>query len=271
MDDVARYNIERWQALADADALFTRPALDLDAASAHERVDAEGLLGGVAGRDVLCLAGGGGQQSAAFALLGANVTVFDLSEAQLERDRVAARHYGLDIQTIRGDMRDLSPLAPASFDIVYQPYSLGFVPDARVVFAQVARVLRPGGLYYFNFSNPFYCGLSERDWDGNGYVLKLPYADGAEVVIPDAEWVYARSRQSHPTPARPTREYRQSFSKLLNSLIGLGFALLHVSDSRDFYPDPEAEPGTWAHFVSVAPPWLAFWLRYAPDAQFTNP
>ena len=40
--------------------------------------------------DVLCLAAGGGQQSVAFALLGANVTVFDLSETQLEHDRLAA-------------------------------------------------------------------------------------------------------------------------------------------------------------------------------------
>ena len=35
---------------------------------------------------VLCLACGGGQQSVALALLNANVTVFDLSEGQLDRD-----------------------------------------------------------------------------------------------------------------------------------------------------------------------------------------
>ncbi len=116
MDEIAKYNRERWQALADADALFTRPNLDLTPASAREFLDAEGMLGEVAGKEVLCLASGGGQQSAAFALLGANVTVYDLSEAQLERDKQAAAHYHIAIKTVQGDMRDLSALLSASFD-----------------------------------------------------------------------------------------------------------------------------------------------------------
>src|SRR4051812_36006400 len=102
MDDIAKYNIERWQALADADALFTRPVLDMTPAYAREAVDPEGLFGDLSGKEVLCLAGGGGNQSAAFALLGANVTVFDISEAQLERDRLAAAHYHINIKTVQG-------------------------------------------------------------------------------------------------------------------------------------------------------------------------
>ncbi len=56
MDEIAKYNIERWRALVDANALFTRPALNLDPISAHERLDPEGRLGNLAGKDVLCLA-----------------------------------------------------------------------------------------------------------------------------------------------------------------------------------------------------------------------
>ncbi|MBA3390538.1 MAG: hypothetical protein H0U02_14480 [Rubrobacter sp.] len=75
MDEVADYNIERWKALVEADAVFTRPALNLDPGQAQAEIDPEGWLGPVARKDVLCLACGGGQQSVAFALLGANVTV----------------------------------------------------------------------------------------------------------------------------------------------------------------------------------------------------
>ncbi|HLK61205.1 MAG TPA: class I SAM-dependent methyltransferase [Chthonomonadaceae bacterium] len=263
MDEVARYNRERWQALADADALFTRPALHLTTDSAREYVDPEGLFGDLAGKDVLCLAGGGGQQSGAFALLGARVTVFDLSEAQLARDRQVAAHYRREIITIQGDMRDLSPLAPTSFDLVFQPYSLGFVPDARVVFAQVARVLRPGGIYYFAIANPFYSGLSEADWNGEGYTLQSPYVDGAQITVPDCGWVYAGGRQERPAVPE-CREYRQTLSKLLNSLIERGFVLMRLSDSKHLTPDPEAPPGTWPHLIAIAPLWLAFWLRYQP-------
>jgi 2-polyprenyl-3-methyl-5-hydroxy-6-metoxy-1,4-benzoquinol methylase len=260
MDEVARYNMVRWQALADADALFTRPALDLTPTSALDFVDAERLFGELRGKDVLCLASGGGQQSAAFALLGATVTVFDLSEAQLERDRQAAAHYSLTMRTLQGDMRNLSALASTGYDIVFQPHSLGFVPDARVVFAEVARVLRPGGIYFFAIANPFYAGLTEADWNGEGYTLKLPYIDGAQIVTPDQDWVYAHSDKPLPE-VRECREYRQTLSKILNSLIGHGFSLSHFSDSKHLNGDIDAEPGTWAHRNAVAPAWLAMWLE----------
>src|SRR5690349_16331491 len=94
MDEVAQYNYDRWQKMVAAKAVFTRPYLDLTPADAQQIVDPFGQVGAVAGKDVLCLAGGGGQQSAAFALLGARVTVLDLSPAQLEGDQQAAAHYG---------------------------------------------------------------------------------------------------------------------------------------------------------------------------------
>src|ERR671914_2945899 len=121
MDEVAAFNQARWRALAEADALFTRPALNLDEASARAKVDPDGWLGPLEGRRVLCLAGGGGQQSVAFALLGAEVTVVDLSEAQLQRDREAAAHYNVTVEAVQADMRDLSPFADATFDLVWQP------------------------------------------------------------------------------------------------------------------------------------------------------
>ena len=159
MDELTKYNMARWKALVEAEALFTRPALSLDPISAQHMLDPDGRLGDVASKDVLCLAGGGGQQSVAFALLRANVTVFDLSEAQLNRDREAAAHFNVDTKILQGDMQDLSQFEDAVFDIVYHTYSLGFVPNARLVFQQVARVLRPGGIYHFMCSNPFLLGM----------------------------------------------------------------------------------------------------------------
>ena len=263
MDKITRYNMERWKALVGANALYTRPALNLDPDSARELLDPEGRLGSVEGKEVLCLACGGGQQSAAFALLGARVTVFDLSEDQLRRDRAAAAHYGIDVRTRQGDMRDLSCFDGSAFEIVYHGYSLGFVPDARAVFRQVARVIRPGGLYHFNCGNPFSIGLSEKDWNGEGYTLRHPYTDGAEVTYEDQGWVYDRSTSDAPIP--PPLEYRHTLSTLVGGLIGQGFAVLHVSDYSGFDPDPQAEPGTWDHLVSIAPPWLSFWASYRPD------
>lgn len=261
MDDVAAYNIERWQALADANALFTRPALDLDVAAARARVDPDGLLGDLTGQRVLCLAGGGGQQSAAFGILGARVTVVDLAAAQLERDRQVAAHYGLAIKTIEADMRDLSALDSDAFDLVWHGYSLNFVPDVRVVFGEVARVLRPGGHYSFMCANPLVLGVNPRSWTGQGYLLTRPFRAGERLDTEDEAWVY-RERPAAGAAIPVPREYRHTLSTLVSALDERGFSIRRMSDSPSVWPDPNAEPGTWDHFVAIAPPWLSFWCEY---------
>lgn len=265
MDDISNYNRERWNALVRANALFTRPALHLDATTARQKIDPDGILGELAGKRVLCLASGGGQQSAAFALLGAHVTVYDLSDAQLERDRQAAAHYGVSIETVQGDMRDLSHFADDTFDVVWHPYSINFVPEIGVVFGEVARVLRDRCLYHLHFANPFIIGLLAQDFDGNGYPLKRPYEDGAEITGQDEEWVYSRSENAGKVVPAP-REYRHTLSTMINGLVEHGFVIRHLSDTYGIHPDMQAEPGTWDHFNAVAPPWLAVWSLYCPGA-----
>jgi ubiquinone/menaquinone biosynthesis C-methylase UbiE len=251
----------------DANALITRPYLNLDAQSARQRIDPDGMLGDVNEKDVLLLASGGGQQSAAFALLGAQVTVVDLSDKQLERDREAAAHYGAAIRTVQADMRDLSMLEAAAFDLVYHPYSLNFVPDAGEVFHQVARVLRPGGTYYFMCANPFASGLTEHSWSGTGYLLKEPYQQGAKLVYEDSGWVYDRSKYPNARPIQGPQEFRQTLSTLINGLVEHGFIILRTKEIMADVVDLNAEPGTWDHFTAVMPPWLSFWVVYRPDIQ----
>ena len=50
-------------------------------------------LAGVPGRAVLCLAGAGGLQAPLLAAAGARVTVLDLSQKMLEKDRRMAEQY----------------------------------------------------------------------------------------------------------------------------------------------------------------------------------
>jgi ubiquinone/menaquinone biosynthesis C-methylase UbiE len=253
VDEVAKYNRTRWRHLVEADALFTRPALDLDPESARRRLDPGGRLGELDGKRVLVLAGGGGQQSIAFALLGARVTVIDLSDAQLAQDREAAAHHGVALRTVEGDMRDLSAFDAASFDVVWQPYSLNFVPDCRAVFREVARVIRAGGTYCVQVANPYFAGVGEADFNGDGYVVRLPYTQGAPVTTADAAWV-AGGRA-----VEPAIEYRQTLEAVINGLIDSGFRITHLDEGTETNPDPRATPGSWDHFNAIVPPWLSFW------------
>jgi ubiquinone/menaquinone biosynthesis C-methylase UbiE len=262
-DDAYYYNLARWEALARADALFTRPKLDLDQMTARDYLglDRLGITRDLTGKTVLCLASGGGQQSVAFALLGAVVSVFDLSPSQLERDRAAAEHYGVAVRLYQGDMRDLSCFGNDSFDIVWHPYSLTFVPDSRAVFHEVSRILKEGGLYHLMCANPFFSGLTHNDWNGEGYTLNLPYEDEAMITYPDQEWVYDQSQTA--SKIQEPREYRQSLSRMTNGLIREGFLLAHFSEIKS--DDSESLPGSWGHFANIAPPWIQFVWYYYPD------
>ena len=73
------------------------------------------------GKKVLCLASGGGQQGPILAAAGADVTVFDNSTGQLERDQYAAKRDGLEIKTVQGNMQDLSVFADCSYDLIVHP------------------------------------------------------------------------------------------------------------------------------------------------------
>jgi SAM-dependent methyltransferase len=131
------------------------------------------------GADVLCLAGGGGQQGPILAAAGATVTVFDNSPRQLAQDRMVANRDGLILQTVEGDMRDLSQFADASFDLIVHPCSNMYVPDVQLVWAEAYRVLRPGGALLAGFLNPVLYTFDQQLAESGVLQVKyaLPYSD----------------------------------------------------------------------------------------------
>lgn len=106
------------------------------------------------GLNVLCLASGGGQQAPVLAAAGANVTVTDISQKQLEQDENVAKRDGLTLRTVQGDMSDLSDFEDEYFDIVVNPVSNLFVKDVKPVWKEVSRVLKNKGILIAGFTNP---------------------------------------------------------------------------------------------------------------------
>ncbi len=132
------------------------------------------------GVEVLCLASGGGQQAPIFAAAGAQVTSFDLSSEQLNRDRLVAEREGLVLTTIQGDMRDLSVFSDEHFDLIFHPVSNVFIPNVLPVWRECFRVLKQGGALLAGMSNPFeYCFDQELSEKQGIYQVKysLPYSD----------------------------------------------------------------------------------------------
>lgn len=262
MDDITRYNKERWEALVQHDVPYSRPMLDLNATSARHVVDPHHVMGDVQGKDVLCLASGGGQQSVAFALLGANVTVVDFAQGQLNRDQEALDHYGLKATLVQGDMRDLSTFADDSFDLVWHAFSVNFIPDINPVLDEAVRVLRSGGLYRIQWHNPFAVGIDETEWNDDSYPMRRVYADG-EIVIEDDHWdIYADD--GTVIKVEGPREFNHTLSTMINGLIRRGMLVLGFWEELVDTVNPQ--PGTWEHFKSILPPWLTIWAQYQPEA-----
>lgn len=114
-------------------------------------------------KKLLGLASGGAQQMPIFAALGANVTVFDYSDKQLEAEKMVAAREGYRIDIVKGDMAKAFPFQDSSFDIIFNPVSVCYIEDVEHVWRECFRVLKAGGILMSGFGNPFQMTLDEND------------------------------------------------------------------------------------------------------------
>lgn len=178
------------------------------------------------GADVLCLAGGGGQQGPIFAATGANVTVYDNSPAQLKQDQLVAQRDGLLLKTVQGDMRDLSQFSDESFDLVFHPVSNCYVPEVQPIWEESYRVLRPGGVLLAGFVQPLQYIFDFEKWEQGELVVtkKLPYNDVLHSSDKDLD-AYLRDQ----TPF----EFSHYLEELIGGQMQAGFVLTGYYDDRD--------------------------------------
>ena len=140
-----------------------------------------GVLGDVAGRDVLEVGCGAAQCSRWLAGRGARPVGVDLSVEILRPARRRDASSGAAVPVAAADATAL-PLADGSFDLACSSHgAVPFVADSAALQREVARVLRPGGRWVFSLTHPFrWCfpddpgprGLVAREsyWDRRAYV-----------------------------------------------------------------------------------------------------
>ena len=103
-------------------------------------------FGELRGKKLLGLASGGGQQIPVFAALGADCTVLDYSNKQLESERFVADREGYSVRIIRADMTKRLPFEDGEFDIIFHPVSNCYVRDVLPIWKECFRVLKRGGV-----------------------------------------------------------------------------------------------------------------------------
>lgn len=124
------------------------------------------------GAKVLGLASGGGQQMPIFAALGADCTVLDYSERQLQREIEVAERENYEITTVRADMTQPLPFEDETFDLIFHPVSNCYIEDVLPVWKECYRVLKKGGILLAGLDN----GINFLfDEDETKIVNKLPF------------------------------------------------------------------------------------------------
>lgn len=249
------HNRRAWDALVKNKVRHAKPAKDEEFHDPLSIVDARGWLGGsVQGKRVLCLAAGGGRQSALYASAGGIVTVVDISPAMLELDRQVAAERGLNVRVIEASMDNLAPLATGSFDVVIHPVSTCYVPDVRPVFREVARVTVPGGIYVSQHKQPVSLQAEVKPAAG-GYTLVEPYY--REGPLPQVAGSMHREVG--------TLEYLHRWDQLIGEMCRVGFA---IEDLSEPYHGGKTEPetGSYSHRSRFIAPYVRIKARRSGQA-----
>ena len=226
-DSAISFNRQAWDLMAEAGDRFYRAVTTAEIADARQGMVRIRLtptqplpdhwLGSVKGREILCLAGGGARQGPLLAAAGGIVTVFDLSEKQLQRDRQIAEREKLSLETVSGDMRDLSHFSANQFDLIISPCATCFCPDTQPIWDECFRVLRPGGELMIGMINPIHYLFDAAKLDKGKFEIRhaIPYSD---FDLPESE------RERLLGPERPI-EFGHSLEQLIAGQMAAGLVL----------------------------------------------
>lgn len=171
----------------------------------------------VRGKMIVEIGCGGGQNAIALSRWGARCTGVDPSAAQLVHAQALARAHGVEIGFLQGIAEDLGGLAAQSFDIALSSYAFDYVTDLDRACAEAWRVLRPGGLFVFCLSHPWFQAVGwhlagDPDMPEIGHYATWP-------IVDEWDWQFQDG-----TTAR-LRDHLRPLAQIINTLIEAGFVL----------------------------------------------
>ncbi len=242
--DILEHNRRAWDRLVEGGNEWTVPVgpEEIQAARKGEwrivltpiKLVPHEWLPGLPGKDILCLASGGGQQGPILAAAGAHVTVFDNSPKQLGRDRMVAEREGLELTTVQGDMADLHAFCDESFDFIVHPVSNLFAADVLPVWREAFRVLRHRGALIAGFVNPVTYMFDYPLVEQTGKLeikYALPYAD--------IDHLTEEQKQQYEAAGEPF-EFGHTLEDQIGGQIAAGFTITGFYEDRD--PDETNSP-----------------------------
>ncbi|EWC59923.1 SAM-dependent methyltransferase [Actinokineospora spheciospongiae] len=221
--DADDYHAEHGEFLGVADFMWCPESL---------REEDANLLGDVADRDVLEVGCGSAPCARWLRERGARVVGIDLSAGMLRYGRAANQATGIDVPLIRGNAERL-PFRTGSFDLACSAFgAVPFVADVAGTFAEVARVLRPGGTWTFAVTHPMRWIFPDDPGPG-GLTVTGSYFDRTPYVEVD----------EHGTPTYV--EHHRTLGDYVRALTAAGFTLFDLVEPE--WPEGHTQEwGQWS-------------------------
>ena len=211
---------DRYAAMVD-----TRPHNAL-----YERPATLSLLPPPAGLRVLDVGCGPGWYAEHLVDHGADVTAFDVTPrfVELTRARLGSR-----ARVLQADLsKPLDFADDAAFDLIVAPLVLHYVEDWGAMLAELARVLRPGGLLVFSTHHPF------MDW------REFNTADYFATELLEDEW----------SSVGKVTFYRRPLTAMAEALAGAGFVIERLLEPRPVEEFRLASPDWYERLMTN--PWF---------------
>jgi SAM-dependent methyltransferase len=182
------------------------------------------VLGDVAGADALEYGCGACQFGIKVAMRGARVTGLDLSAAQLRHGRTKMAETGVRFPVVQADGERI-PFRDESFDLVFCDHGVMGFTDPYSTVPQVARVLRPGGVFAFNGTTPWI-------WVAWGDEEALPASREMRTDY------FGLRRADHDDPEWATTEFQLTYGDWIRLFRASG---LVVEDLIELRPPEDAD------------------------------
>jgi len=231
-----------------------------------------GILGDVAGMDVLELGCGAAQWSILLAAQGARPVGVDNSERQLEHARLALAAAGLEFPLVHAPAESV-PLPDASFDVVFADHGANRFADPYEWVPEAARLLRPGALLAFSGSTPLEVMCWNESADRMDAELHRDYfglhrieeADGpVQFELPYGEWI--RLFRANELDVEDMRGDSSAFGRRVHLPLGRGHRVgAELADGADV----DRPQGSMSHVERNRTVWTEFapeFAEWAPRA-----
>ncbi len=240
-EDARAANLANWEDRVplhveayETDALVNDPEYLADVARADLTALAPHLPSGtVAGLDVCHLQCHIGTDTLSFAKAGATIVGVDFSPSALAAAASLADRLGIQAKWVETDVLDARAAVDRElgsdrlFDVVYTSIgTIGWLSDLDAWAAQIAALLKPGGVFYIRDGHPM---LNSLDEDADHLAIRYRYfGDGTALQWDDDGTYVGDGRVNHTR----TYEWPHPISEVVTVLLRHGFAILALDEGR---------------------------------------